>query len=324
MKRPQQPRITSVLMCGLCLAVTTHAAASTLAVAQQAAVTQLSLAPTLSVAATPATFVLGQVLSFAGTAQQLQPGSSARISAVSSPCFLDRPGGAALPSATVNSSGEARFEMKAWFRETASTPSSCKVAFTLSGANRAGSPFDATFNIDFKPVAPVPYAVTNTETLRNRLNFASISESGACRGESDPGDHPVGLRMVGGDIQFNIRSGPAGTKCKWKASAFALPNGMRLQSASVIQDREGFGDRCEAPGAPIGPGAWALVSQANPAVGVGNTTAGTNPNGAGAPIGVFGGTTVLLQCGTTAVNDNRITLKLDSFTFVGPPGLSFP
>lgn len=285
-------------------------------------VTLMSLAPTLSAVAVPTTFVLGQVINLNGTAKNLAPGSIARISAVSSPCGINRPTGAVLPSATVGSGGEASLQMQAWFNNTSPPPSICKTTFELQAVDRGGKAFTANFNVDFKPVAPVPYTVTNTDVLKSRLNFAPISESGTCSGESDPGDHQVGLRSVGGDIQFNIRSGPSGTKCKWKASAFVLPNGMRLQAARVIQDRGGI--RCSAQSPLSNLSFWTLVSQNNPASGTEGTIAGNNPNGAGAPIGVLGGGTVYLECGTTLVNDNHITIKLDSFTFVGPPGLVFP
>ena len=65
-------------------------------------------------------------------------------------------------------------------------------------------------------------------------------------------------------------------------------------------------------------------SLTNPAVGMLGVTAGVNPNGAGLPITVVGSLEILLQCGTTAINDNIAFLAIDSLTFSGPAGLSFP
>lgn len=269
-------------------------------------------------ATAPATFVAGQVLSVEGTIKNLKPGSSVRLTSATSTktgCTF-RPLGA-LPSGTVSSDGSWAFTVKGFFGPERST-GKCVADLKFSGTLGLGSAATPSFSPTFNAATPTVYTVTDTYRLATKYRFGLTDEHGTCSGSSNPGSHSVGFRDVGGDLSFNIRSGPAGTECEWNGKAWLLPNGMRLQSMQVAANPDG---PCV-----VRTNTFYMphVSTVNPATSSSGQTAGTNPNGAGAPIGVMNGEKVRLDCGITAINDRKVSVRVDSMTFSGPPGLTFP
>jgi hypothetical protein len=267
--------------------------------------------------ANPSTFVIGQVINIEGTVTNLKSGTSARVASATSTksgCVFKPLG--TLPSGTVGSDGKYNYSVKGFFNPENAT-GNCVADLSFSVTDAAGKGGTVSFSPSFTPTEPTVYTVTETYQLNTKFKYALSAANGSCSGESDPGDHPVGFRNVSGDLSFNIRSGPSGTECTWNGAAWLLPNGMRWKTTNVIP----LFNSC---GIVSGVNSlWGSVSTTNPA-GFGTFLAGTNPNGAGAPIGVMLGPFIKLDCGNTLVNDKHVSLRIDSIVFTGPPGLTFP
>ena len=291
---------------------------------QPQTMTMMVMLPSFSAfTTTPSSFVPSQVATFNGKAGPLKPGTSARISSVvPGSCSFHTPSGGTLPSGTAAADGTYSFSLTGWFDSGAGQP--CNIEVKLAGTDQGGTAGEWRLIRSVTQATPEVKVVNDTSELSSMLSFALTDSKGSCSGTSSgfSGDHPVGMRTIGGDIQFNVRSGPLGTSCSWIAKASLLPNGVRLDSIMVIVTND---SQCNTNGLNLSaPSNWTNVSMANPATGHGNAVAGANPNGAGAPVGVFGGNTIKLSCSATATNDKAISVKVDSATFKVPPGMSYP
>ena len=284
-----------------------------------------ALNPSLTGSVSPAEFVTLQTVDYNGVIHHLKPGTQVRITAVApgtTPCNFSVLNGAVLPSGPVAPDGTFPFTLKGWFAPLSEDGGSCGMDIRYSAVGVGGDAINSSFKPEAHASATQVYPVMDTAQLAKRLSFGLLSSHGTCEGTSQPGDQPVGLRTVGGDLQFNIRSGPAGTECVWKSKASLLPNGVHLTGIQIISTSGGpCSDRSSLTTNNIGQ--WGTVSMLNPATGVGGVIAGANPN-PGAPIGTLGGTTVSLDCGMTITNDKSVNVKIDTMTFRGPAHLTFP
>jgi len=290
----------------------------------------------------PAGIVTDQRFELPLRLRELQPGSAVVIESVTSlstACRFvaasDRP----LPSGVAGAGSDYGFSLAgAFFNSGSDATGPCSFRLNFRAANKAGVTAGRTLDVvGLRIAAPTVYVLTGTSDWKTRLGFSAIETQGTCAGNSTgpSGTHPVGMVTSSGDLAFQIRSGPLGTECVWRSKAILLPNGVKLTGIGIIQrtDRRcavGLqrGSAVSSQGRTVTLPATmvdvSVRSVTNPAVGMLGVTAGVNPNGAGLPITVVGSLEILLQCGTTAINDNIAFLAIDSLTFIGPAGLSFP
>lgn len=271
----------------------------------------------------------------------LKPGTAARVTAVATPsgsCVFKLKPGTALPSGTVGADGFA-FSLPGMFANAGTDPTGpCAANVTISGTATDGSPATATFaSTTIRLAPPAVYVLTNTSAWLSKLSFAISSQRGTCSGFSEgPQSFRVGLIQNDGsgnpppDITATIRSGPDGTRCTLKSQPFLLPQGVKLTDVRASVEKT---SKCTAVvsgftsitrNTPLPIGAIALRSESNPVMTTSQAVVAPNPNGAGLPATGLNEMLVTLACEKTLVNDHHVTLTIDSMTFVGQPGLTFP
>lgn len=207
-------------------------------------------------------------------------------------------------------------------------PCSFKANITATKLDGTSVTTTSTFDtIQLTP--PTVYVVANTSDWLEELAFSNTAASGDCTGASNG---PNGIFKVGlvtsesgqanADITFKIRSGPAGTHCKWKSQPIALPEGVRVK---MIEIEHQTSSRCTLLPGSLGVIPGGFVSTANPVVTTNQEVVGANPLGAGYAVHGVSSLIMNLDCDKTLVNDHYATLIIKSLTFTGPPNLpGFP
>jgi hypothetical protein len=203
----------------------------------------------------------------------------------------------------------------------------------------------------------VAYRYAQTHALRAHWNWFPANEHGMetkignCSGESTgpSGTFKVGPQSHDGDLSFRIRSGPAGTHCRYfdvRAQSIHLRSGVMLDSASWSYKL--VGDKCRvvkrddpvASGGPFlsfsfsrgGSTPWTIPPEPLAAVTgfadplLDPTTKVTLATGGSGRTyrAVLKPVVAELKCEPTAINDHEVRLTLDEVAFSGPPGLSGP
>lgn len=270
--------------------------------------------------------------------------SSVTVTSVGSPdptCVFKVRTSAALPSGKATRDGFS-FSLPGMFSNPGSDPTGpCRVVLNVRGTDLTGKPVEQAFSVDgIRLAQPATYVVTNTSDWLSKLRFTLIEQRGTCTGYSSSlvgESFRVGLIDNDGsgfpppDITMKIRSGPSGTTCRWRAQPMALPQGVKLVdmrvSTSISGDCKVFlpGKTFEtsASSAAAYLPAVAFRSEDDPVKSSTGDAVAPNANGAGLPVNGVG-LEVRLKCNATVSNDRFATLVIDSLTFLGPPGLTFP
>lgn len=298
--------------------------------------------PRFDAAAFPAGVVADQRFDLSLRLREIKPGTAVTVLSVTpgtGSCGFRTATGAILPSGLSGSDGAFGFTLSgAAFNSAADATGPCSVTLRYRVTDRGDVTSERTSTLTgMRLTVPTVYVLTGTSSWKTRLGFSAIETQGTCSGESTglSGTHTVGIVTASGDVAFQIRSGPLGTECVWRSKALMLPNGVKLTAVGLVKraDRRcAVGLQGGSPSSTTGntqtlapaPNLISARALGNPAVGMFGVPAGANPNGAGLPIQVIGPVEVLLQCGTTGTYDNIAFLAIDSLTFTGPAGLSFP
>jgi hypothetical protein len=247
--------------------------------------------------------------------------------------FVYQPG-MPLPTGAVPANGVFAFAVKGSFTNTGADPTGpCSISVRISRTDLAGKPGETAMVLtNLRLTQPQTYVFANTKAWKSRLNFAMTESQGTCTGRSTgpAGTHDVGFLVQGNDLFFKIRSGPLGTECTWKSQAQLLPSGVKLTGISfqIFRDTrcEPFIQGVSRSGGALNaqPQSFAAISTTNPVLTATGAALAPNPNGAGALAMVLQPVVIHLQCGGTVVNDREVNIQIDSFSFTGPPGLTFP
>lgn len=270
------------------------------------------------------------------TVKRLKPGSRVTVTSVLAPagaCRFLPAAGAALPTATADGAGTAVLQIKGVFSNTGAVTGPCTLKATMTAVRSDGEAQQPTLESSRITLAqPQVYVLTDTADWLPKFNFRNTRSAGDCTGSSNAiggGIYRVGLVTSEGsqalkDVTIRVRSGPAGTHCEWKSDAVLLPPGVKLVEMAVTET-----DNTKCTGRLNGFQSGKFTgggfrSDANPVATPAGETLAANPGGPGNPVYGVLPLTVTIGCDATATNDRFANLTIDSMTFTGPPGLSFP
>ena len=231
--------------------------------------------------------------------------------------------------------GKDAFEVKVYGRLsiTGTTQRQCRLDVLIKTQNRSGRQLDQVVAPVTVAVAqPAPrktFTVGNTFPLLPYLeitppSFLSTSSFGHCKGQSIglAGRIPIGLVVVGNDLAFRVRSGPAGVTCERTVSAPRLRRGwgMTLNFREYTQ-----GSRCLVSR----DGRYYHLAVMKFVFNRGKTYAGWKTEqlvdrAPGVGWGAVKKLTVLLSCKPTPSNTSEALARLESVELIAPPGYEGP
>ncbi|PKN49300.1 MAG: hypothetical protein CVU63_02550 [Deltaproteobacteria bacterium HGW-Deltaproteobacteria-20] len=302
------------------------------------------LAPALVVQPVPANTYADTPVTLQLKLRNFKADSSVAVTSVGSQdptCVFKVRTSTAMPSGNATRDGFS-FSLAGMFSNPGPDPTGpCRVVLHVRGTDLTGKPLDQAVSVDgIRLAQPATYVVTNTSDWLSKLRFTLIEQRGTCTGYSSSlvgESFRVGLIDNDGsgfpppDITTKIRSGPSGTTCRWRSQPLLLPQGVKLVdmrvSTSISGDCKVFlpgttFDRSASSAAAYQP-AVGFRSEDDPVKSPSGDAVAPNANGAGLPANGLG-LEVRLKCNATLSNDRFATLVIDSMTFVGPPGLTFP
>jgi hypothetical protein len=190
------------------------------------------------------------------------------------------------------------------------------------------------------------YRLNSTWSLHTRLGLfpgnglGDGTNLGTCSGTSvgPTENYSVGVQDHEGDLSFRIRSGPAGTECRFldlREQALKLPNGFELVSSNWTKEytsKCGLGQNnveedfdFSRNGFTVAPTALATVAGLAPTLyDPDNSGVTLRTDASPAYRTVLRPILVWLWCDKTAINDHQVRMTLTEATFTGPPGADFP